>query len=81
MCLPPVPLLAHLRCANVNTNICLTCGESKTLEGSSAKISLDVCPKNNADFDGDEIYGVVPATDASRKELNDALSLMEAGLQ
>lgn len=40
---------------------------------SSAKIALDICPRNNADFDGDEIYGVVPATDASRKELIEAL--------
>jgi len=40
---------------------------------SSARIPLEMCPRNNADFDGDEIYGIVPATDAAIEELLDGL--------
>lgn len=44
-------------------------------EGSSSiKISLETCPRNNADFDGDEMFGVVAASEASQKELDDSLA-------
>jgi len=41
---------------------------------SSIRIPLEMCSRNNADFDGDEMYGIVPATDASSDELREALA-------
>jgi hypothetical protein len=40
---------------------------------SSIRIPLEMCPRNNADFDGDEMFGIVSATDASAEELREAL--------
>lgn len=38
---------------------------------SVARIPLDICSRNNADFDGDEIFGIVGGTEASKKEMYD----------
>lgn len=38
---------------------------------SSIRITLEVCPKTNADFDGDEMYGIVPAGAGSQKQLDE----------
>lgn len=40
------------------------------LEGQSTiKITLEVCPLTNADFDGDEMFGVVAASESTEEEM------------
>lgn len=40
---------------------------------SSIRIPLEMCPRTNADFDGDEIYGIVPASEGSQKEADEMM--------